>query len=416
MNIKIIKEQKFKNITISIRFRSILDEKTMPYKMILNDLLSNVSAKYPSKQAVVDRLYELYGASLSTNYITYGKSQVIELKAKLINPLFVSEDIDLVYEVLQLLHEFLYHPLLEDGSFVERFIEEAKHITISKIDRMIDEPSHYAAIMATKLAGVGTPFGIQMIDQKQQIQNLSKTELYRIYKQMIHHEWMDFLIVGDVDDHVESQIRELFTCTDAISPASAYTIEMHPKQAYYSEKRSISQSYIGMVYQTNISNKDKDYWTLQVANAVFGQTPSSLLFRVVREEHSLCYSIHSSLQPYDGALMVHVGVDPNRVDQTIDLIKLQFKRVCDGDFSNETLQTIKEMLCNILVNQMDDANGILNFEYRNVLLDQSYSVESIVNTIQSVQIEDVKRVFSHCTFKTTFVLQGEKQNEEDIQG
>ncbi|MDL2276689.1 hypothetical protein LJC02_03445, partial [Breznakia sp. OttesenSCG-928-G09] len=198
MNIKIIKETKFKNVIVSVRFRSNLSENTIAGKMILSDLLSNVCAKYPDKQAVVNRLNELYGASLSSNYVTYGNTQVVELRSKFINSSFIQNDINLFDEVIKLLSDFIYRPLLDkDGMFNAMFVEEAKRITLSKIARIIDEPAQYSPVATSALIGKGQALGIQAIHQIDNIKKLTLKDLYAVYHNMIENDDIDILVVGD---------------------------------------------------------------------------------------------------------------------------------------------------------------------------------------------------------------------------
>ncbi len=72
--------------------------------------------------------------------------------------------------------------------------------------------------------------------------------------------------------------------------------------------KNISQSYLMMVWFTNISLLDTKYYALRLANAVLGQYSSSLLFQEVREK-SLCYTIYSNIISYDGVLGVTTGIE-----------------------------------------------------------------------------------------------------------
>lgn len=406
MSIQVIEETKFKNITISLRFRSLLSEDSMNTKMIVSDLLSNVCAKYPDKQSVTNKLDTLYGASLSSNYITYGKTQVVELRAKIIQPDYIDNKEDLIDEILELMKDFVYQPKVDDSGMIDQsIINESKRIIASKIIRTIDEPGQYASLAASVACGKGFPLGIQLINQLDKVKEISNKDITESYLGL-KDEQMDIIVIGDVNETtIKEKLLQSFpniTGTDDLE--SSYVFAPDKLDQTLSEKRDISQSYISMIYKTKQINSDDDYWKLMVANSIFGQTPSSLLFREVREKHSLCYSISSGLMAYDGAMVVNVGVDPVNTEKTISLIKEQFERVRTGDFNIEILDTVKEMLSNMFINQQDDVFGILNFKYRDILTKSPLDVDDVIKKIRNVTLEDVKAAFNKCSLVMTYQL------------
>lgn len=58
---------------------------------------------------------------------------------------------------------------------------------------------------------------------------------------------------------------------------------------------------------------------LQVFNTVFGNGADSLLFKIVREQHHLCYSVNSQIID-NQILSIYVGCDLDKVDQAINII------------------------------------------------------------------------------------------------
>lgn len=411
MNLKVIKETKFKNIVISVRFRSPLHKDNVAPRMVISDYLTNVCKQYPTKASIVDKLNAMYGASISSNYMTYGDSQVVELRARIIDPSYIDYKEDLIMEAIAVMKAFLYEPLVdENGKLYKNYVDESIRMTLSKTTRMYDEPSQYASSKALHEAGRGYALANQVLFFEDEVKNITPDSLLEAMQSMIQDDVMEVLVIGNVDDSTIEQIKNAFISDAKIIPAVSYKVDAKRKDNYIEEYRDISQAYISMVYQTNINNLDASYWKLAVANAIFGQTPSSLLFREVREKHSLAYSIHSGLHPYDGVLSVNVGVNEENVDKTITLIKEQLERVKQGDFDHSIIQVVKDMLANSFMTQMDDLHGILNFGYRNMILATDVSVEEIIKQIYEVTLEDIKEIMSQIELLTTFVLRKGDEN------
>ena len=56
--------------------------------------------------------------------------------------------------------------------------------------------------------------------------------------------------------------------------------------------------------ELNMDYKDEKYYNLMMFSAVLGSGAHSKLFLNVREKHSLCYSIYSSLEKLKGLKFV----------------------------------------------------------------------------------------------------------------
>ena len=138
-----------------------------------------------------------------------------------------------------------------------------------------------------------------------------------------------------------------------------------------------------------------------------------MLFQEVREKNSLCYSIYSNLISYDAALGVTTGVEKEHIDKTISLIRKQFQRICEGDFTADLLEVSKQMIVNSLKASKDSMNSLIALQYQNVLLDRQWNTEDIIERIQAIRHEDILRAMQACELKMTFVLTKEDADENN---
>ena len=162
-----------------------------------------------------------------------------------------------------------------------------------------------------------------------------------------------------------------------------------------------------MLWETNTSICDKDYYALRLANAMLGQYPTSLLFQEVREKRSLCYSIYSSLISFDGALGVTTGVEQANIEEAIRLIQEQFQCIADGRFANDLLNISRTMTINSLRASKDAMNSLIAEAYQNNILNQSLNVDERIALFEQVTREDIQRVFAQCRHLLSFVVCGE---------
>lgn len=420
-NVKVIKDHKFKNTLISVRILSpLVEEKILP-KMILSNVLNDVCKKYDTKQKVSSQLDKMYGSSFSVSSSVIGDAQVIVAKVKSIHSSYIKGELNLLEEQFALLSEFLLNPLMEDGSFLKEQFEEAKNVQRSYMKRTMDDPSACCMYEALKIAGKDQPLGIGANPSLEDIDQVSLNDINNEYNALINDYRVDILVFGDVE---EDEVNDL--ATKYLSPLAHdekeevkanYLLEYKDMEKVQYGYRDITQSYITSIYTTSISNDDPDFKSLRVANAIFGQLPSSLLFQNIREKNSLCYSIYSAINPYDGALGISTGVEKVNVDKTLNLIDEQYQKMLDGEFDDNLIETSKKMIINSLLSTNDDINSILALEYRNLILNKNEKLEDIIADIESVSKEDVVNAMKKTQYVMSYVLtqKGDAENNEKNQ-
>lgn len=409
----VIPTKKFKDIGISIRFRNVLDKEKAPARSLLALLLCDRCRKYDTKQKMSSYLDSLYGASLNAQTMGYGKSQVMELRMKSMNPSYAKDGEELMKDVFAFLHDILFEPLLSEEVF-----DEAKQMLLAKIKRNEDDPAQFAISEGLKQAGEGTPLAISALGEKDTVAALTLQDVLQAYTSMVKQDGIDILVCGDVEEEtIQRMVMEYLPVDQRkVEVESYYCVANDLHEEYRESYRNISQTSIMMVWFSNTSVVDEDYYPLRVANAMLGQYSTSMLFQEVREKHSLCYSIFSNLISYDGALGVTTGVEKEQIEKTIALIKEQFARMVNGDFDDELLQVSAQMIINSLKASKDTMNSLIALQYQNRLLNRQDTTEDIINQIHKVTRSEVLRAIRKCELKLTYVVtQGGEANEETHQ-
>ncbi|WP_304753056.1 insulinase family protein, partial [Dubosiella newyorkensis] len=138
------------------------------------------------------------------------------------------------------------------------------------------------------------------------------------------------------------------------------------------------------IYATSISFQSPLYYPLLALNSILGQGPVSLLFEEVREKHSLCYSISSSLIRFDGALMISVGTRKDALDQVLLLIHEQIERIVHMDYPDSLLEIAKKDLKDLFLRQKDRSNSMLEQHFLDMLLRREESEEQRNKAIDSI--------------------------------
>ena len=400
VGLEVLQTKKFKDIGISIRFRSPLDEKSACVRSLLALMLCDRSLRYDTKQKMSMHLDALYGASLNAQTMGYGASHVVDIRMKVINPKYC-DNVNLNEEIFVFLKEILFFPAIREDVFIE-----AKKMLEAKIKRNIDDPAQYSISKALKLAGEGTPLAISSLGESEICQSITLQDVERAYYSLIHEDAVDILICGDVEEQkVQDYVKKyLDFAAREINLPTYYAVKSDVKNRFVEENRNISQTNITMIWFSDTRIVDDDYYPLRVGNAILGQYATSLLFQEVREKNSLCYSIFSNLISYDGALGVTTGIDKQHSEKTIALIKEQFERMVNGDFSDELFTVSKQMIVNSLRASNDNMASLIALAYQNILLSRRDTTQDIITKINEVTKQQVVDAMAKCRLKMTFLL------------
>lgn len=404
----LLSSKKFKDIGFFIRFLIPLREESASIYSLLALMMSDRLEKYPTKQIMSRYLDELYGMGVGAQTIGYGQSQVLELRTRMIHPYFV-QDPDYLEKGIVFLKEMVYRPLLN-----EECLNEAKRVLLAKLKRMRDDASQYVVSKGLKLAGKNHALGISALGEEGIIQKVTLQDIQQAHAFLLNNSNIDIICCGDLQ---EEDVKELIwrhfpLQTRNMDTKTYYAIDTNIPFNEVREERDIPQSSIMDVYFTHIDVKHDRYYALRVMNAMLGQYSTSLLFQNIREKHSLCYSVFSSLISFDGALGIMTGTNKKDIAQVLELIAEQIKCLQDGDFDDELLAVSKTMVINSLRAGDDNMNSMAALQYQNDLLQRNYTSDTIISLVERVSREDVVWAACHLEHKATYIVTSKEAEDE----
>ena len=400
----IVPNKKFKNTIVSIRFLNKLEKIHATERALLSMIMMDRCEKYPTKQQMSNELDYLYGAVISGKPLGYGQSQVIEIKCNVLNEQYVSEQ--LTKSQFEFLHEIIYRPLL-----TEEVLAEAKKNLFEALSRVEDTPSQYSIQEAFRIAGEGHPLGISSTGNIQEIEDVSLAGMKEAHRRLLEEDNITITVIGDIDEaEIKEYVEEFFPFKSRSLKVQTHYSFVPNELKERTMSKSVDQTNLTMIYNTQTQITDSEFWALRVGNALFGQLPISYLFQEVREKRSLAYSIYSQSVAFDSILYVNTGIQEKALDQVLDLIEEQRKRIATGDFSDDLLATAKKMLISAIHSNMDSSNALVNLIYQNTLLNETDTVVDIEHKIQAVEKEKIQEVFSRFILNTVFTIKKEDVN------
>lgn len=400
MKISWIKTSKFKDYGLSLRFSCLNNENDNAKRALLAFMLQDRCVKYPTKELMCAKRNELYSAQLSIHNTSYGYRFVLDFRMRFLKPSMIN-DPNYLKQCLSFYHDLLFEPL-----FTEDILAENKKLLLAKIEAMEDDVKSQIILEGFKYCSQEYPLGYSAYNQKDYIESLTLDDIKDTYQRLLNEDEVEMLCcVDEQSELLNDLIKQYFPFENKNKiTKSYYTIVSKELNRKVFIEKDIDQSEIMLVYYTNTSRLDDDFYDLCFANALLGQFSTSLLFQEIREKHGLCYSIGSSLIRFEGVLHINVGVSNDKVDETIELIKQQIQRLINMDYDDSYLENTLAMLTNQIYSGNDYMVNMYSKTYSSNVLNITESDEDIINKYRHITKADIAKVMRKLQLELQIVI------------
>ena len=401
---------KFKTISIQVIFLGEFSKDNATSRSLLSRILPLSTKSYPTKDALYNKLYDLYDMSLSVSTYPSYKTNMTSFSITYVNPKYLKTDIDLHSEALNILKEVIFNQNIIDNAFEKKLFKEQKLLLAEEIKNVYNNKHRYALRQLLNNMGKDEIISVSVLGNLEDLEKIDEYSLYQTYQDLITREKAYINVIGDVDvEEMQKYLKilgDFKSVNDDFNVVSNEDKEIAEVKELF-EKQNINQAKLMMGFRTKVNSKDKLYPALLVFNAMYGGTFQSDLNRVVREEHSLCYTIASQIIPDIKLLIVSAGIDSNNYKLTKELVLKELDEYKTGKINQENMKIAKESLISELNEVEDSPNGIINFYFKNILFKQEETIDEMIDKINAVTEEEIIEVAKGVNLDTIFLLAGE---------
>ena len=325
----------------------------------------------------------------------------------LVNDAYLPEEPQLLDHAFQLFTDILFNPNVENGAFDEKTVQMEKRLFHEQFEAIYNNKIRYAHLKMLEHMYANEDYKLQARGLQEDIDGLNPENLYETYQSMLTEDAVDLFLIGDVDvDRVKALIEKSFpTFKDRPELPVVDLVDKEIEKANeVTEYQDINQAKLNVGFRTYTRGLDQDYDALLVLNGILGGHPNSLLFKNVREKHSLCYYISSTLDRAKGALYIYAGIAPTDFNKALDLTLEQVDVIKRGEFSEELLTNIKNAIINDFREMNDSPSEILANDFSSLLYGEVYDVNKRIERINNVTFQDVVNVAQKLKLDTIFNL------------
>lgn len=404
----LINTDRFKTITVTLFFTKDFNKNDIVYGNYLTNNLVYSTKKYNTKNKIVEHGEDLYGAKISSSFGINGKCETISFTLDFINPKYTEEKyMDLSLDFLK---ELLLNPNVNNKEFNKDFFEIIKSDGIASVKNIKDNPNLFASIEYAKIMYKGTPTSYSSIPTLEDIESVTPRKLYDFYESLFDGTYrLDICVLGEVDNEIIDKIHNMFGHIKSNNKKYKFKIEskfdLKVNEKIDSLDFNQSKLYIG--YKLDPMSFHEFNHVLRVYNTILGTMNDSILFNVVREANSLCYSIGSYVTRYNPSLTIYAGINKKNYDKTIELIKECVESMSDKKVLERLFDSAKKMINTYINNYYDDSISQIN-HYFNSEFENLEDVEIAREKINEVTIDEIIEINKKIHLNTIYMLKGDK--------
>ena len=404
----LINTDRFKTITVTLFFTKDFNKNDIVYGNYLTNNLVYSTKKYNTKNKIVEHGEDLYGAKISSSFGINGKCETISFTLDFINPKYTEEKyMDLSLDFLK---ELLLNPNVNNKEFNKDFFEIIKSDGIASVKNIKDNPNLFASIEYAKIMYKGTPTSYSSIPTLEDIESVTPRKLYDFYESLFDGTYrLDICVLGEVDNEIIDKIHSMFGHIKSNNKKYKFKIEskFDLKVTEKIDSLDFNQSKLYIGYKLDPMSFHEFNHVLRVYNTILGTMNDSILFNVVREANSLCYSIGSYVTRYNPSLTIYAGINKKNYDKTIELIKECVESMSDKKVLERLFDSAKKMINTYINNYYDDSISQIN-HYFNSEFENLEDVEIAREKINEVTIDEIIEINKKIHLNTIYMLKGDK--------
>jgi predicted Zn-dependent peptidase len=281
-------------------------------------------------------------------------------------------------------------------------VEAEREVILDEIAMHDDDPEDVVTnLFATQSYGESA-LGRPIAGTVDTIKSLTREQITRYYRSHYRPEHTVVAVAGNVDHAaVVRQVRKAFAGNGFLSdpsvrPAAPRRSARQKKATPGVLRTTRPFEQVNLVLGFNALNRtDERRYALGVLNAALGGGPSSRLFQEVREHRGLAYSVYSFASHYTdaGTFGVAVGCLPQKLDDTLEVVRAELRKLADDGITAEELVRGKGQLRGGLVLSLEETGSRMSrIAKAELLYDELPGLDEVIRRIDAVTLDDVHTI------------------------
>jgi predicted Zn-dependent peptidase len=276
-------------------------------------------------------------------------------------------------------------------------IERERTVILQEISQAEDTPDDYVHDLFNLDFFRDHPLGRPICGEAATILNLHRGDFLKFVKDRYRPGRVIVAAAGHLrhDDLVREIDRKLGTIENAESGRQKLEseIESSPKlqSGVFQHAKLLEQVHLCFGV-ASLHQAHPMRYAAYILNTILGGVMSSRLFQEIREKRGRAYSVYSFLASYKdiGYLGVYAGTSLEWVEEVVNLILKEMKRLAAGEVGEEELERAKNQLIGNMILGLETSDSWMSHIAKNeIYFGNPISLEDISQKIRSVSRSDI---------------------------
>lgn len=281
-------------------------------------------------------------------------------------------------------------------------IEKERDVILKEILASSDDPDESALDEVAKCVWPGHALSLPIAGTANDVTSITAEQLAAWYDERFVHGELTVVVCGKVYEDILISTLEALPEHKVAVPFCK--MEHFKEEVPWGAKANVvsskfNQAQLFVLYPLRPTLTFKEYISLSLFNSIAGASVSSHLFRTLREQNGLCYSVGSFYTLYENAGFWMAYADCDRRDAVRAMKKLTEELHALGDASvitDEEFQTAKDRAC---------ASEILHSESTSFLASRLwisyymgfpfFTTEDVLQTVRSQTKDDIMKLINN---------------------
>ena len=401
-----VRAEGFKTACASLSFVMPLGEKASLYALVPN-VLTRSCKDYPDVTSIEKKLALLYGAEVIVDVSKIGENQVLKIEVSCIDDRFSIDGESITNECLKLLFQMIFEPRLENSVFSSDDVESEKRLLAERLIAENSDKRTYAKNRCVEIMFENELYGIHRYGTVEAIEKITPEALYEAYNDVLNNSKILVCVSGGNFSNVEELLEKYLSKENReIELNETLYVEECEDTKYVKEQETVKQGKLVMGFRLGMKSEDDNYAARRVMVDLFGGSPHSKLFTVVREKMSLCYYCSAMMFRQKGVMLVQSGIESYNEEKAKNAILAQLEDIKNGNFSDDDIASSVKSLEDGFRSVSDSAESVASWFTSQICAKEFLYPEDFIEQFKKVTREDIIRAAKSVTLDTVFMLEG----------
>lgn len=380
---------------------------------VLAQVLQSATRRHPSREALGQRLGDLYGAALHVGVGKLGDRQL--LVGSLDWPTaHVPRAGRLLGEGLELLREVWSEPLRTTAGGAEALdpdivrTEQINHVRALR--SMRNDKGRYAVRRCLASVCAGEPYGLEAQGTEADVEALEPVGLAALHRRLIQTAPLEIYFVGNLGlrDATAAIRRHLLWSERSTRirrvPAVGSVRSARARPRRLVEDDAVTQGKLVLGLRAPIRGGSATGIAAETLAGVLGGGSYGRLFKVVREVHGLCYYASAGWHRPKGILLIQTGIEAANEARARRLILKLTREVAAGDLDPSALEGYRQDIAHRVAALEDSPRAMVGWLQERSALGLDPSPAAFLSQVRAVTPAAVRRAGRRLALDSSFYL------------